>query len=54
MFTASFQSSTAMSKNMEVVISALTLDPIFADELRKEVDGQASGLRDLYDECWSF
>lgn len=42
MFTTGFQSCTAMATNMQCAIGVLTADPVFAEELRKEVDGQAS------------
>ena len=44
MFTTGFQSCTAMAANMQCAIGVLTADPEFAEDLRKEVDGQASRI----------
>lgn len=42
MFNTGFQSSSAIAKNMEYAVGSLTAFPDFAEELRQEVDGQAS------------
>ena len=44
MFTTGFQSCSAMAANMKCAIGVLTADPEFAEDLRKEVDGQASRI----------
>lgn len=42
MFNTGFQSSSAIAKNMEYAVGVLSAHPDFAEELRKELDGQAS------------
>ena len=40
MFNTGFQSSSALAKNMEYAVGVLSAQPDFAEELRKELDGQ--------------
>eukprot|EP00904_Undaria_pinnatifida_P000524 jgi/Undpi1/10472/HiC_scaffold_29.g12922.m1 len=47
MFNTGFQSSSAIAKNMEYAVGSLTAFPDFAEELRQEVDGQASFCLEL-------
>lgn len=44
MFNTGFQSCSAMALTMECAVSGLTAHPDFLEELRNEVDGQASTL----------
>lgn len=45
MFNTGFQSSSAIAKNMEFAVGTLSAYPDFAEELLKEIDGQASIFR---------
>lgn len=42
MFNTGFQSASAIAKNMECCVGALTLNPDFHAELREELDGKVS------------
>ena len=44
MFMSGFQSSSAIAKNMVYTVGVLSAHPDFAEELRQELDGQASTL----------